>query len=219
MANEAQTYLDNNSLYLSPLTVMADIARIFKSKPLEKGSIIEWCAQVEIEYIKDISTMIKILEYPLTVVGNAAKLPCNVFRILDVYEDINSQRRVIYNNNGSYLYNITDINKAEYDDGTVIYMNYVGLYIDDNGYPLIYTTHRPACETYCKIKLFEEDTAYGKFDRNMWGMWNNQFSGQIHAAKSTFQNMDQKKMNDMIVISANMIPRVYEIPLTQNMIE
>lgn len=207
-----------NDLYISPKVVYADLARIYKSKNIYINDVIEWCMQVERDFMADIDTMLHFIEIPLEVSGNAVKMPCNVYRLLDVYEDKDSERPVLYQNNGSYLYDVTDENGTSYDDGTTIYVNFVGMAITKEGDVLVFDSHRPACETYCKIKMFEEDVAMGKFDKQIWAAWNQQFSGQIIAGRSTYRHLSRRQLNDLNIVRGSQVRRIDVIPISQNAI-
>jgi hypothetical protein len=197
----------NDSKYVSHHVIHADIARVYKSKSIDINDIMEWCAQVDTRYITDVDKMVLYLQVPLTVDtdNHQALLPCNVFRILDVYDD--DDEIVSFYNNGTYI-----ILPEDYVDESV-YINYVGTAIADNGEPLIIKGHENACETFCKLRLFEEDMTLGRFPAQIWIMWDNQFSGQCSASMNDFRHFSREYFNKLNVIQGNMIPKIGQLPL------
>ena len=107
--------------------------------------------------------------------NNMLLLPCNVFRLLDVYESRN--KKLTYKNNGAYLYDFRYNGiKQTYPNGFKLYLNYVGINIDETtGELLIVKGHEEACKTFCKIEAFAEDAAYGRFSKDLWYLWKEEF--------------------------------------------
>ena len=194
----------NDQKYISHKAIAADITRVYKNKPVNLDDILEWCSQVETRYAIDVDKMVLYLKVPLEVDLETsppqALMPCNVFRLLDVFND--GEEYTNYYNNGSYL-----ILPANYNE-EYVYLNFVGTAISDEGDPLIIKGHENACETFCKIRLFEEDVAYGRFNQQMWAMWKEEFSGQVAASKCDMRHFDRQHFNKLNIIHGNMIPKI-----------
>ena len=144
-------------------------------------------------------TMVRYEEVELTVESCRALLPCNLERILDIY-DPNESIVVGAQNMGSYL-SLPD----DYTDDTV-FINYVGTPLSNQGIPLIVKGHENACELFCKIRTFEEDMVDGRFDKNLWMSWDQQFSGMCQNALQNWKHKTRDDINKLQVIRGNMIP-------------
>lgn len=177
--------MESNYRYTKIDVVYNNITRKWKSKGITKDDILEWCMQCELEYIQDIDALPLFTKIDLTVdVNLEVLLPCNIYRILDIFDS--NGNVVNYQSNGAYLYNLTDKygNTDYYKEGDCIYINYKGVMIDcESGEPMIGSGHEVACETYCKIQMFEEAVANKVFDANMWMSWKNEFTNQYMAAR------------------------------------
>ena len=194
----------NDQKYISHKAIAADITRVYKNKPVDLNDILEWCSQVETRYNIDVDKMVLYIKVGLNVDQETsppqALMPCNVFRLLDVYSA--AEEYINYYNNGAYL-----ILPADYKSDHV-YINFVGTALSDEGEPLIIKGHENACETFCKIRLFEEDVAYGRFNMQLWAMWKEEFSGQVAASKSDMRHFDRQHFNKLNIIRGNMIPKI-----------
>jgi len=194
--------------------------RQFRYKEFDPELVAEYCAQAEIEYIADVNIMNIFKSVPLTVgFQKMVLLPCNVFRILEVYND--SDPRLSYNKTATHLTHIIDLTSGEeVEEDDTIYITYIGVPVDPKtGEILIPSGHEPALETYCKMKFFEEDALLGKIDKNMWVLWSNQFSGQVSHVKSSFRHIDRLKINNLNVIQGNMLPQIGRLPLIHEQFE
>jgi len=96
--------------------------------------------------------------FPLTVANSRAWLPCNVYRILDVYDkNGNTATAVEYNNAGEFLVFRSDMTL------TTIYIDYEGHPVDlETGLPLIIKGHENACLHYCLYMLHYEDILHDR---------------------------------------------------------
>jgi hypothetical protein len=205
----------DNSLYTSPEIIYAKLKRIYKQKQFELADIIEWCADVETNYITDIDKMFYYEADEFIVTNGMVLLPCFLFRLLDVYSDPTTSNSLIekIGNNGTYLFGFPD----RIVDGNTIYLNYIGIPITDNGNPLIHKTHEPACEMFCKIKMFEEDVANGKFPVNLHENWNMRFGNMCSAANQDMRNYMRSDFNKLHRIRGMMINRIGQTTLRNNM--
>jgi hypothetical protein len=208
----------NNQKYVSVDVIAYELGQLYRSKNWEIGNIRTWCAEVETRYIKDIETMTSYKEIDLTVNFDAngkpqVLLPCNVFRNLDIYE--NSSINLEFDTNGSYAYNFkwNGITQT-YNVGDFLYINYEGVNIDEaTGEILVVKGHEIACKTWCKIQMFEEDSALGKFDKNLVEVWKNDFSGQCIAARHNYQHKSRQRIDNLNIIRGNMVTNIAGLSL------
>lgn len=207
----------NNQKYVTADVIAYELGREFKSKKWDIGDVRTWCGIVETRYIKDIETMIQFDEIDLCVMNNMLLLPCNVFRLLDVYESRN--KKLTYKNNGAYLYDFRYNGiKQTYPNGFKLYLNYVGINIDETtGELLIVKGHEEACKTFCKIEAFTEDVAYGRFSKDLWYLWKEEFSGQFKASRYNIQHKSRLDIDNLNIIRGNMIPKIAGIELYHEM--
>lgn len=204
-----------NSKYFDHLYILNRLSRVYKQKQFNDDDVMVWCQEVEREIIADVEHMPKYEEIDIEVTNGILTLPCNLYRLLDVYDS--SEGRILYQSNGTNLYGLKDTSGNEISDGTTIYINYRGSAIDlVTGIPLCLRGHEFVCETFVKIRAFEEDSGLQKFPYNTWQMWNTQLGGQVTAAKQNYINMDRSKINDITIIKGNMIPRIGNLPLSHN---
>lgn len=156
--------------------------------------------------------MAKYLKQPLPVVTSKVALPTNLYRLLAVYDDNDQHTR--HNNNGAYLFDLVDYYGNAFDDDTEIYIDYVGLILDDQCRPMIHESHVAACETFCKLQAFEEEYAMGKFSPRMYEQWMQALPGQIQASRgSNYRQFTKEHLNHLNVIRGNMFPRLESTPL------
>jgi len=197
--------------FTEPKYIAGRLNKIFKTKHFDEAIVGEWCAQVEVEYINDLDSMWEFRAVPL-VVGNdkMVMLPCNVFKIDEVYDD--NKDFLSYNRTKDGF--LTDLrvetrDNEEVEIGDTIYISYHGVPINvKTGEILIPSGHQPICETYCKVRMFEEDAGYGKFSMTMWQTWDQKFSGQIQAIRSSHKNIDRTKKHHFQIIMGNMLPKI-----------
>jgi len=206
----------NSAYFISPEVIWADLTRYIKTKEIDRYEVIELCAQVETRYIQDVDLMTSIYEVPITVINSQALLPCNIFRILDVYDGYGTAIGYSLSDKGSYLNALKYINSgSDYIEDT-IYINYKGTNIDtETGFPLIIKGHENACETFCKIRLFEEDALFGKLNYTMYRNWEQQFSGQIlNALQNPYRRLVANYLKQLETIRGNMIPQIGRLELS-----
>lgn len=204
-----------NYLYLHPKFIFSAITRKIKSKTPNMADIIEWCAEVETRHIKDIESMIDFRGIGQEIDHGLIKIPCNVFRIIDIYDE--GENQLFANNNGSYLHDIRDMNGNLLKDGDTVYLNYSGIPVDQDGIPLIAAGHEIACETYCKISMFEEDALFAKVNANVFFEWKQTFPLQCKAARNVFQKQTRNDIEYVSMVMQNMIQKIGDLPIKQNM--
>lgn len=181
--------MSQNNLYTDHLDIMTRLASYITQKNVQEADIMEWCQQAEVEHIQDLSAMWKYLNVKLKVINGTAQVPCNIFRILDVFsQQDNPNSRVSYGGNRGFIF------LPEYK-GEYIYMNFIGTPINDDGMPMIARGHESACETYCLTRMFAEDYIYQKIHPNIYQGWMQQFTGQMVSIKQSMRRFDRDRMN------------------------
>jgi len=180
----------------------------------------EYCAQVETEHICDTDLMWKFENVPLTIGhGLMVLLPCNVYRIIEVFDD--GDRRLEYHKNESFLIRLRDWQTKELlkEDDT-IYISYYGIPVDvRTGELLIPSGHQPACENYCKMKFFEPGLIDGSTRPDVWQMWDQKFSNQVTAIRSAYRHIDNTKIEETNIITGNMLPMIGQMALSHKEFE
>jgi hypothetical protein len=190
------------------------VAMKYRRKVFYEDNFLTWCARVETEVIPDVDLMTPFEDIPIEVTNNMLQLPCNLFKLEDVYDD-NEEMLSYYNNNGFYLYNMKDKSGNPIAEGSTIHLNYEGTNIDlKTGTPLCAKGHEFICETFCKLQAFEEDVSLKNFSSELYGLWLNSLSGLVAAAKQDIYQHKTRQDNDRItVIKGNMIPMIGNLPL------
>ena len=195
-----------NSLYITPENVQASLAMSFKTKEFLLDDVTELCAQAVLTLLGDVSTMYEFEEVPLEVEHSRLKLPCNVFSIDDLYDD--TEKDISYVNRGIYLYNLKDKYEKVVPDETTLYLNYTGIPVDDKGNLLIFSDFQFVCETFCKVRLFEEEVGLGRFDKQIWMTWQSLLPGQIIASRQVTRHLTKEQKTEILTIKGNMLPRI-----------
>lgn len=207
--------LTDNYKYTHPGMVFMDIKRTLPDKSFDYDDIVEWCAKVETDFIKDVDKMAIYEAVPLTVNSmRMAKIPCNVFKLEDVFYDPNNSDSVFegLGNNGSYLFGFPDFVKV----GSIVYINYVGIPIDENGDPLIIRGHQEACKQYCMSQILFQDYINGKIPMQVWIEIDRKFSNMTTAALQDATEFTRDHYNTLIKIHASVITRIGRLTLKSN---
>lgn len=194
----------NNQKYTNYRVIMGRVARIMSlmnmGGMINEDDIIEWTAECEIDYIADYSYFVKFRQVPLTVANCIAKLPCNVYRIEDVYLPSGN---VPYYNDGAYLRLPEDFR------GTVIYINYIGIPVDNEGIPLILKGHEQANVSFCVLQLLTPLHMAGQLKNpNVYAEYTDKVNYQCHAAKNGYRHKDRAAVNQEVIVWGNTIPKI-----------
>lgn len=199
-----------NDLYCDHKLIMAKMQSRFKNQTFYEEEVMNYCQECE-QQIGDIDSMVKFIEIPLIVTDfSKALMPCNVFKIMDVYlqpKDNNS--RVNYNRNGDgrYLFFDTDLRLRR------VYINYIGTPVNRDGIPLIVRAHEMACLYYSLYNSLMEVASEGKFDMSMWGLFRNETPLRIAEAIGSKRHRDSADMNHLDIIRGNMVPKIGSMSL------
>ena len=199
----------SNTKYITHEVIHADLSRTYKDKDFDNNDILEWCQIVECRYIKDIETMYKYIGVALTVTDNKTLLPCNIYRLEDIYTNPTGSKSFLdCSNNGEYLMNIPD-------GYNTIYINYVGTPINEEGMPLIAKGHENACEKYCLLQAYMSEYLNNQISPQIYTNWEIQFSGQISNSRYNFRHKTRKEIDDINIIRGNSIPLIGKLNIKQ----
>ena len=176
-----------------------------KMKGLPLRNVVEWCATVEVEYIKDFAQFIEVIGHEVSVANYRGKLPCNIFKLENVYTQEN-KRLFNYGYNGTYLF----FEREEIETGTVL-IDYRGIPLGDDGLPLLLTGHEEACAKYCVYQLYQEDLAENTVSRFFIQSIQTEFNDAVDDARSSHRHMTGDDRHRYIMAMANMLPNVNKI--------
>lgn len=171
----------SNTKYTTYKDIYNRLKSRLKGKPIDEMDIALWCSECEIEHIGDVDKFQHITEYELSVSNYKALLPCDVYRILNVYTD--SKYEVPNKHDGAYL--LFDPSMKE----TTLYLDYYGIASDpDTGFPLIKKGHEAACEAYCLTSIYYEDFINGNIDGQRWGFMVQDRDNKIGGARGSIRH-------------------------------
>jgi len=201
-----------NSKYFKAEKIFARLNSIHKHKmsPIGIGTIIEWCAEIEVEVIGNWAQFERYDKYEITVADGKALLPCNIYRILDVY-DSGDTRIMKYHNNGAC------ISFSEYggsiSDGYKLYINYLGIPIDlETEYPLFLRGHEQALFAGCVLKLYTEDYSLGKMRGDVYQNMVTDYEVALRSANNGFRHFSRNDAKDYLAVVCNAIQKVNKTP-------
>jgi len=205
---------DKNYLYVNYKQVAAELSSEIKHKQFTDDDIYAWCAEAINIYIADIEFMWKYLEMGFEIVDQRVLVPCNTFRIIDVFDA--SERNLDFFNTGTYLYDIK-LNNDNLDDGEIVYLNYYGSPVNEAGDLLIAKDFVPACNFFCKTKIYFEDYIEGKIPMQMYWDLQRRFDNSADAGRNTYRSKTREWINNQKVIRGNMLAAIGGIPLIHNL--
>jgi hypothetical protein len=203
-----------NNKYFTAEKIFARLAKVYKSKMqgTDIGTIIEWCAEIELEVLGNWQQFVRYDKYEITVVDGKALLPCNIYRLLDVV-DGSEIRMMNYHNNGAYL------SFSEYDDnvpsdGSSIYINFLGIAIDpETGYPLLLRGHEQALYWGCAVKLHEEEFSQGKLNAQSFNRMVDMYEVSLRSADTGFRHFSKNDAKEYMAVILNAIQQPNRLPL------
>lgn len=192
----------NPAKYYSAKDVAVRIARNNKNLSFELSDIIEWCAECEIYEIGEFEQFTPHYNQEITVKDGKALLPCNVYRVLNIAEG-SCKTKERHTNDGVYLH-FPDKGTGEWK----ISIDYLGIPLDEDGYPAIMDGHQEACYWYCLTKIMLEDYLNKKIDSNQWSYINSMSAIKCREARSTFRFMTRNQMDEHMRMMHNMTRKV-----------
>lgn len=176
-----------------------------KMRGVPMRNIIEWCSTVEIEYIEDFPGFTEIIGHELNVSDYRAKMPCNVFKLENVYTEGN-KRLYNYGYNGSYLF----FERENIQTGKIL-IDFRGIPLDEEGFPLLLVGHEEACTKYCIYQLYQEDFAEGKVSSFFIQSIQAEFNDAVDSARSSHRHITTDDRHRFLMALANIIPNVNRI--------
>ena len=167
-------------MFIRPEEILMELSRTYKMKTFGLADVVEWCMQVEIDYIGDVDIMHKY-EVDIRVTNGKVQLPINIYRIisiLDQYGNIIDKKAI----NAIYIYGLEDY------ENEIITITFLGVPMDYDCMPLIAASHKDACKRYVIIQMFEEDALMDvsvyRMQQNRWS----EFSGVVLRTKQSFRD-------------------------------
>lgn len=203
-----------NQRFTTVENIAARIATTHKNKNLIIDEIAQWCAECSIEIVGNPDAMYKYNKVKCFVTSAKALLPCNIYRLLDVYDNLDNRKTLYYNDGIHLIFNSNEYFDKDANGYEYVYINYYGIAVDNKtGYPLIPRGHELACEAYCVWKLYTEDYLTGKINGQQWGYLDQQKTIQCAAANNGFRHDSNDDMKGILNVVHNMIPNAKAIPL------
>jgi hypothetical protein len=148
--------------------ILSMLSRSHKQVQWNKDDVAEWAGECE-KNIGEFHDMAQYKDYELEVVNRRAKLPCGLFRLILVIPTF-GLGYLKYHQQGGYIIfespsitNAFTINGTPPKEGTgKVRIDYIGIAIDEEGYPLICDGHEQAIYWYCLVKYYEVEFLTGK---------------------------------------------------------
>ena len=197
--------------FVSVKQVASMIARSHKHLAFDIYDIVEWCG----EAVKNISAFESFVHFThgthpgcrIEIKNRQALLPCNVYRLLGVYHRNRPLSSTEYIRDDNYL----RFNKRHHDilwDFDHIEIDYIGIPVDEDGFPKIDEISLQACYWYCLKMLMLEDFLNGKVPGGAYEYIEEQYGKYVAKAKSSFKNISHNDMNEIAMILYNMVPKM-----------
>lgn len=198
-----------NNKYTTHDEIYNRLSLVHKHKTFTPLEIAQWCSECAVEVIKDADRLESYTNIELNVTDLKALAPCNVYRILDVFDS--NRKRIEYRYDGAYL----DFHGSFF--GTKAYINYLGVPMDpETGYPYIKKGQEKACQAYCVYKMYYEDFLTGKIDATRWGYITDEMHNLVAAAQSSIRHKDRKSLERINKVHAMIFSRPGFIQLYDN---
>jgi len=197
--------MDYSHLYVTYHTIFADLTRKYKHFDWDQGDVEIWCDDVVRRYIKDVAKMAvyEAIECPVNQETGMVKLPCNIFRLLDVYDNGGYLKYNRHGLEGHYL----RLEGTSFPE--VVCINYYGTPINKEGEYLIPKGYEVACETYSLKCMLEREMGTPQFQAQLWDTIDSKFSNLIREARANiFDFRDRMDVQKTLTIKANMIPKL-----------
>lgn len=172
--------------------IAAIISRNHKGLQFELDDIGQWCGEC-IEEMGVFESLVKETDVPVKMSNGLGALPCNVYRVLHVKTGDCIPDYLI---DAPYI-------RIKGFNGTVK-VDYLGIPLDEEGYPKIDASARQACYWYCYKKLRTDDYYNGKIHPNAWADIEKNEIFYMTQAKGSMRNMTRDDMNGLSAIMHNM---------------
>lgn len=193
----------DNHKYTTYKEIAARVSKIIKHKEINPADIMSWAIECETEWIGDFPSLVHYRKVKIKVVDKSARIPPYCSRLLDVYEDPQRNDKAIpYYNNGAYIVLNSDYKKDH------LYINFMGLAIDEDGIPMIKKGHEEACLRHILVNLYYEDFLTGRISPTAYGEMKEERNLQVQAAVQDLSNYDRKQLMEIAAIHMNMMPHI-----------
>lgn len=202
--------MNESHLYVTYHTIYADLTRTYRNYNFDQGDVEIWCNDLVTRYIKDVTTMATYeeVECPVNQDNGIVSIPCNVFRILDVYD---SSGYINYNKDGLNGFFIR-INGDSFPDK--VYMNYKGTAMNDEGEYLLPKGYELAAETLCVLNMVKREMGGANFNRELYVDLENKLTMQIREARQNpWMFIDRADGYKSLLIKYNALPKVGHLRL------
>jgi hypothetical protein len=194
-----------NTKFSKASVILSRLKRLAPSKTFSPVDVIEWSSECVVEELKMAPAWYTYKKVALTVTNGKALLPCNLYRLLDVYDRMS--KRVKYDDSsGSYLV------FEGYSD-TYIYINYYGLPIDSDGMILIPKGSEKACTYYCLKMVYQDDYMTNKINGQQWQMIDEEYNQGQRQAWSNIKGLSRNEEEELQQMNYNFVWDPSRVPI------
>lgn len=192
-----------NDKYVDHHVILSGMNSLFKKIDFNEIDVINWCQEIETREICDVDNMVKFVEVPLAVDDFVfVTKPCNIYKILDVFDKHNNPVPFTTNQNGTKL-----VLRPE-KKHTMVYINYVGMPVNEQGIPLVIRGHENACIYGCLQNALMEPAAMGEINANFYAMIQQKATNFIIEARGTIRHKTREDWNKLNIIQGNIVPKI-----------
>ena len=204
--------MENNSKYTTHHEIMFRVGQYIKNKQINESDFVEWCFKVESEILGKEQWAWEFQQFEMTVKNKRIFLPCNIYRILDIYTHPHHEGSRI---NATQIGTFATVNLPE---DSKVYMDYLGIPIDlETAEPLILKGHEMACEAWCVFMMHYSDILNDKLSIDAKNRITATKDNEILAAQSySSRQRTRNDLNKRMAIQYNMIPKPAMIRLMGN---
>ena len=206
-----------NNKYISVKTIAAKLARDVPSVEFDINDVVEWCAEAE-KNIGEFMYFEPHTDVEVKVKNRRGELPCNIWRLLQVKRNRNCSGCEVLNyyNDGTFL-NFSDnsFTNALVSGGNVpehgefsVFIDYIGIPMDDEGFPMVMEGHQEACYWYILTKILFEDYLENKISTDRWNFIQEMYGKYVTKAKSSMQNLSRNDIDRLAMIRMTMVRNV-----------
>jgi len=202
----------NNQKYFSGEKIFARLSRNYKTKMLSHsiGDIIEWCAEIEVEVLGHAIQFVKFQDVELTVIDGKALLPCNIYRLTDIFLHSGKRLMSVHNDGDKLSFGEDGYVPA---DGEKIYINFMGIPLDEKGYPMFLKGHEQALYWGCVVRMFEEDYAMQRIHPNIYNDITIRYESALNASGTGMRHHSKNDLKNYMAVILNAIQKPNRMPL------
>jgi len=189
-----------NNMFFTAAEIYMRLISSFPSKGAEinKIQVMRWCSELVTDYLRDPVGLIPNKKYPVgfgdnkLVTDKKVPLPANIFKLESVFDENNNLiKDFLYQ--GEYIY-FSDRNVP-----TKVFIDYMSIAVDENGFPLIKRGYESAAYHYCVYKAFEEDATRipPRIQQWRWLQIVNDKDWEIEAAARSWDDITDNDIRDI----------------------